>query len=268
MTRYTAFSALTLAAFCATIAHANPDEAVLDAGLLPGWATDQGTHMAALSLTLAPGWKTYWRSPGEAGIPPSFDWSGSQNLRSVAIHWPTPQVFHTQGMQSIGYHDGMLLPLEVTAIDPSQPVTLHARIDMGVCNDICVPAMLDLSVTLTQPGVGDPAIKAALRDQPLGARAGGVSAVSCTVEATSDGLRVTAHLAIPQVGQQETVVMEPGLPGVWTSDSAVMRAGGTLTAVADLVGPSDAPFALDRSAIVLTVLGGAQAVEIRGCPAD
>ncbi len=260
--------ALALMALMAGPAHANPDEAVLNASLLPGWATDQGTHMAALNLTLAPGWKTYWRSPGEAGIPPSFDWSGSQNLQSVALHWPTPQVFHTAGLLSIGYHDGMLLPIEVTAIDPSQPITLRARVDIGVCKDICVPAMLDVSVTLTQPGIGDPAIKAALRDQPIGARAGGLNKISCTVDATDDGLRLIATLALPATGPDETVVVESGMPGVWTSDTAVMRAGDVLTAAADLVGPSGSPFALDRSAIVLTVLGGGQAIEITGCPAD
>jgi DsbC/DsbD-like thiol-disulfide interchange protein len=261
-----ALSALT--ALCATAALANPDEAVLDAALLPGWSTDQGTQIAALSLTLAPGWKTYWRSPGEAGIPPSFDWTGSQNLRSVVLHWPTPEVFHTQGMQSIGYHDGMLLPIEVTATDPAQPVTLRARVDIGVCDDICVPATLDLTVTLTQPGLGDPAIRAALRDQPLGAQAGGVARATCAVAATADGLRVTATLEMPGAGPDETVVIETGVPGVWASDSVVMRAGGTLTAATDLVGPASEPFALDRSAIVLTVLGTAQAVEIRGCPAE
>jgi DsbC/DsbD-like thiol-disulfide interchange protein len=268
MSNYIPFALAALVTFCATPALANPEEVVLDARLLPGWSTDRGTHMAALSLTLAPGWKTYWRSPGEAGIPPEFDWSASQNLRSVALHWPTPKVFHSQGMQSIGYHDGMLLPIEVTATDPGQPIVLNARVDIGVCEDICVPASLELSVTLTQPGLGDPAIKAALRDQPISAQAGGVDAVSCTTEAISDGLRLTATVVMPPAGHTETVVIEPGLPGVWTSDSAVMRSGNTLTAAADLVGPSGAPFALDRSAIVLTVLGGAQAVEIRGCAAE
>ncbi|MGL4320442.1 MAG: protein-disulfide reductase DsbD domain-containing protein [Paracoccaceae bacterium] len=261
-------SAALFAAFCALPAHANPEEVVLDATLLPGWSTDQGTHIAALSLTLAPGWKTYWRSPGEAGIPPAFDWTGSENLQSVALHWPTPDVFHTSGMLSIGYHDGMLLPIEVQPVDASQPIVLRARVDIGVCKDICVPAMLDVSVTLTQPGVGDPAIKAALRDHPLSAQDAGVGRVSCQVDPIRNGLRVTATLTMPSTGPDETVVIEPGMADIWASDTVIMRAGNTLTAAADLVGPRGTTVALDRSAMVLTVLGDAHAVEIRGCPAE
>lgn len=268
MTRSAPLFTLALMALLAGPARASTDEVVLDAALLPGWATDQGTHMAALNLVLAPGWKTYWRSPGEAGIPPAFDWSGSQNLQSVVFHWPTPQVFRSAGLLSIGYFDGMLLPIEVTAIDPSQPVRLRARVDIGVCKDICVPAMVDVAVTLTQPGVGDPAIKAALLDQPMGAQEGGLTGIRCTVDATQDGLRVIATLTLPATGPDETVVIEPGMPNVWTSDTVLMRAGDTLTAAVDFVAPSGKPFALDPSAIVLTVLGGRKAIEIRGCPAD
>ena len=76
----------------------------LIAGL--GWQMQNGHHMAGLSLQLAPDWKTYWRAPGEAGIPPLFDWSGSTNVQSVRVHWPSPVVFHLNGMQTIGYHDG------------------------------------------------------------------------------------------------------------------------------------------------------------------
>jgi DsbC/DsbD-like thiol-disulfide interchange protein len=268
MSQFLPLSAAIFAAFCAFPAHANPDEVVLDAALLPGWSTDQGTHIAALSLTLAPGWKTYWRSPGEAGIPPAFDWTGSENLQSVALHWPTPQVFRTSGLLSIGYHDGVLLPIEVQAVDASQPITLRARVDLGVCKDICVPATLDVAVTLTQPGVGDPAIKAALRDHPLSAEAAGVGGVVCHVDPIKDGVRVTATLTIASAGPDETVVIEPGRTDIWASDTVIMRAGNTLTAAADLVGPNGTNFALDRSAMVLTVLGGAQAVEIKGCPAE
>jgi DsbC/DsbD-like thiol-disulfide interchange protein len=246
---------------------ANPDEAVLDAALLEGWTTDHGTRMAAFSVTLAPGWKTYWRTPGDAGIPPLFDWSASENLASVRYHWPTPEVFRTAGYLTIGYHDGMLLPVEVTAIDPAQPVTLRATVDMGVCRDICLPAMLQVDAVLTVDGVNSPAIKAALRAQPQAAGAAGLGGISCAVDATADGLRLTATMDLPPQGPDETVVFESGMAEVWASEAISSRAGRVLTASADLVAPSRAPFALDRSRVVLTVIGDGQAVEIRGCPA-
>lgn len=238
---------------------------VLSARLLAGFATDQGTRMAGLEMAFAPGWKTYWRAPGDAGIPPVFDWTGSKNVKAVRLHWPRPSVFHLNGMQSVGYRDALVLPLEVLPMDPAQPVALHLRVDLGVCKDICMPASLDLSADL-MPGGGDAAIRAALADQPISATAAGVSDVQCDVEPIRDGLRVTAHLDLPRQGAEETVVLESGLDGVWVSEATTTRDGVRLTAVADMVPPEGAPFALDRSGVVVTVIAPDRAVEIRGCP--
>lgn len=240
----------------------------LDASLLSGWQTDAGRHMAGLQLTLAPGWKTYWRNPGEAGIPPLFNWSGSENLKSVRVHWPSPAVFHTNGMQSIGYHDQVTLPLEVTAIDPDKPVRLHATVDLGVCKDICLPAALDLTTNLVGPGAPDAAIEQALAARPKDAAKAGLSAISCTVDPIADGLRITATLLLPALGATETVAFETGQPDIWVAEAKTTRTGGTLVSVTDMVPPVGAPFALDRSKIRLTILAANRAVEINGCPAS
>ncbi len=255
------------AALVAQTAVANAQQAVLDADLLPGWTTENGTRMAAFSVTLSPGWKTYWRSPGDAGIPPSFDWSASENLASVRYHWTTPEVFRTAGYLTIGYHDGMLLPVEVTAIDPTRPVMLRATVDMGVCSDICMPATVSVKAVLEAAGTGNPAIKAALRQQPQTAGAAGLGSISCAVDPTGDGLRLTATIRLPPQGRNETVVFESGIANVWASEATSSRSGDVLTAAANLVAPSGTPFALDRSGVVLTVIGDGRAVEIRGCPA-
>ena len=92
-------TAATLALLAAPALATTQDD-VLSAQLRPGWQMENGGHMAAVELQLAPGWKTYWRSPGDAGIPPTFDWSGSDNVRSVRIHWPAPLVFDANGMQT------------------------------------------------------------------------------------------------------------------------------------------------------------------------
>ncbi len=255
--------ALLCIALLAQPAFANPENAVLDAALLEGWTTDSGTRMAAFSVTLAPGWKTYWRTPGDAGIPPLFDWSASENLAAVRYHWTTPDVFRTAGYLTIGYHDGMMLPVEVTPVDPTQPMILRATVDMGVCSDICLPATLQVDTVLTAAGVNNPAIKAALRARPQVADTGHVT---CAVDPTSNGLRLTATIDLPAQGRDETVVFESGIADVWASEATSARAGGILTASAELVAPSGAPFALNRSGVVLTVIGDGQAVELRGCP--
>lgn len=239
----------------------------LDATLLAGWQTDAGTHMAALQLSLAPGWKTYWRSPGEAGLPPMFNWSGSQNVKSVRIHWPSPDVFESNGMQSFGYHDAVTLPLEVTPRDPSQPMHLTAKIDLGICSDICLPASLNLSADLTAPGASEAAISKALAQRPTTGKEAGLSAITCTVDPIADGLRITAVMALPQQGKAETVVFEANQPNIWVAKAMTRRDEDQLTAVTEMVAPSGAPFALERSKLTVTVITKGKSVEIHGCPA-
>ncbi|MCF1707434.1 hypothetical protein L0V05_01255 [Tabrizicola sp. J26] len=241
---------------------------VLQVRLLPGWQMQDGRRMAALALDLAPNWKTYWRSPGDAGIPPEFDWSRSENLADVRYHWPRPQVFDLNGMQSIGYKKHLVLPLELTATDPSKPIRLVASIDLGVCNDICMPASVSVEAELSGTGQSDPLIKAALADQPIPANQAGANAISCEVSPSDDGLTITARMSLPPLGGKETVVIEPGPVPVWVSDADVTRKGGTLFASADMVSDSGGPIALDRRNLTLTVLGPDRAVEIKGCPSN
>jgi hypothetical protein len=241
-----------------------PPEKVAQVEVLPGW-TEGGLRIAAISIALAPGWKTYWRAPGDAGIPPSFDWKGSGNLAGLQFHWPVPHVFATNGMRSVGYKDRVVLPILLTPTRSGEPIRLRGALDLGVCLDICMPVTVAIDATIPPGGAHDPRIAAALADRALtGAEAGVLSAI-CTVEPIRDGLRLTARLTLPRQGGPETVVIETDNPRVWVSDTESVRSGGMLEAQADLV-PSDArPFTLDRSALRITVLGEGRAVDIRGC---
>ena len=259
--------AACLALIATTPALATTQDDVLSGALRPGWQMETGVHMAAVELLLAPGWKTYWRSPGDAGIPPSFDWSASRNVKSVRVHWPSPRVFELNGMQTIGYHERLLLPVEVEPIDPTRPVQLAVEMDLGVCDDICMPAQLSLAEELQPPGAEDPGIKSALARRPVPAGQAGVSRVACTVDPIRDGLRLTARVLLPDPGLTEVVAFETGDPAVWVSEAVSQREGGELISVTDLVPPSGQPFVLDRSAVTVTILAGGEAVEIKGCPA-
>ena len=261
------FWSLAILALCATPVAAFTQHDLLGAELLPGWRDANGRHMAALSITLSPGWKTYWRSPGEAGIPPVLDFAGSSNLQAVRLHWPSPAVFDVNGYQTIGYHDRLILPIEVTPQRAGQPVDLHLTVDMGVCRDICVPAHLDLEATLLVDGTPDPAIRAALAAGPAAAADRGLTAIDCTLAPITDGLALTTRITIPALGRAEAVVIEPADASIWVSRSDTSRAGGTLTAQTDLVPSNGQPFALDRSALRITVIGDTGAVEVTGCPA-
>lgn len=242
-------------------AQAVTQDDILAATLLPGYPTDGG-RMAGLLLTMTPGWKTYWRAPGEAGIPPQFDWSGSENVHSVRVHWPTPSVFHTNGMQTIGYHDQVLLPLEVTARDPGQPVVLRVRADLGICKDVCMPARLDLTRALDQTA-NMAAIKAALRARPERVAA----PARCAVSLSKHGLDVTATIDLPTLGADEVVAIETADPSLWVGEAQVSRQGGRLHAGATIFTSGGAAVVLDRSAMRITVLAQGRGVEITGCPA-
>ena len=114
----------------------------------------------------------------------------------------------------------------------------------------------------------NPAIVAALANQPYSAAEARVRAARCTLAPAKDGFRLTATLDMPSAGGSEVVVIEPGASSVWASETTTRRQGGTLVAEADLVHSAGKPFALDRSDVRITVLGAKRAVDIRGCAAD
>lgn len=246
---------------------ATTQDDVLQATLRPGWQMESGAHMAAVEMQLAPGWKTYWRSPGDAGIPPTFDWSGSENVKSVRIHWPAPKVFELNGMQTIGYHEHLVLPVEITPQDPARPVRLSVDVELGVCDEICLPASLSLTSDLSPPGGPDPEIRTALNKRAATAGEAGVTGVACLIDPISDGLRVTATVRMPDPGRPEVVAFETADREVWVAEAVTERRGGELISMTELVPPSGQPFALDRSGITMTILAANGAVEVIGCPA-
>ena len=262
-------SAFALLATTASPIWAQSNDIVPATGeILPGWVRNDGTHMAAVKITLAPGWKTYWRTPGDAGIPPQFDWSGSGNLRgNVGIIWPTPEVQKQNGMRTIGYSDQVVLPITLAPRRNGKPVKLRATVDIGVCKDICVPYQLKLGATLDSSSTTPtPAIAAALAARPYAAAEAGVSKATCTLRPIEDGLEIETQITFPAIGGREVVVIEPGQAGVWMSETDTIRRGNVLVATGDLIPfDEDKPLLINRSDVVITVLGQNQAVEIKGC---
>ncbi|SLN21840.1 protein-disulfide reductase DsbD domain-containing protein [Roseisalinus antarcticus] len=241
-------------------------EGVVSVRLLPGWRTDRGTHMAGLEVTLAPGWKTYWRAPGDAGIPPLFDWGRVENVSGVQMHWPVPEVSHSNGMRSIGYAGHVVIPMEFTTPADGVAARLSGEVEIGVCAEVCIPVRLSVAAELP-PGAGhrSPQILAALVDQPVSGADAGVTSVRCRLTPTTDGLRLQAELGVPAIGRTDDVVIEAGDPQVWVSEPVTSRSGGVLSAEADLVHIDGGAFALDRSALRFTILGRDRAIDIRGC---
>src|SRR5579863_1851231 len=151
-------AALALALLClGSAAHA-------DAGASDWFVTDQGrvrlvaatpsvgegaTVSLGLEFRLAPHWKIYWRSPGDAGYPPRLDWTGSSNLADAQIQWPAPRRFSIQGLETLGYTDTVILPITARLARPGEPLALHAALSYLTCAEICVP--WDTVLTLALP---------------------------------------------------------------------------------------------------------------------
>ncbi len=233
---------------------------VLDGGL-----TKHGTHQAAIRLTLADGWKTYWRAPGDTGIPPQIDWGRSKNIDKVSLVWPTPQVFESNGLRTIGYKHQLVLPIEITASKPGQPTRLKGVIEFGLCENICVPARLNFDQVLDATAPHNPAIAAALAERPYSASEAGVRSVTCRLSPSERGMQIEAAITMPSAGGTEVAVIEPGNPRLWASETTTKRRGNVLVATSELAHVSGAGFALDRSQVRITVLGQRHAVDIRGC---
>ena len=114
---------------------------------------------AGIEIKMQPGWKTYWRYPGDSGVPPRFDFSGSENLKTAKLLYPTPHLFTDETGHSLGYKNSVIFPLVITPEQPDKPVRLRMKIDYAVCEKLCVPAEGSADLTL---GHGDNSHNAAL----------------------------------------------------------------------------------------------------------
>lgn len=237
---------------------------VVEVSLMPGYRLEGDRHMAAIRIHLAPGWKTYWRAPGDGGVPTVLRLSQADGVAGMAIHWPRPNVFFTNGLRSIGYEGDVILPLEFS-LNASGVAQISGQLHLGVCQDVCMPITVNLTGVLPNQPVRDGAIAAALSDRPLTAQEAGAGTVTCAIEPIPDGLRVTVRAQVPDTGNDETLVVEHRDPMIWVSEAASQRDGTWITAVADVVPADHGPFAMNRGDLRITVIGSRMAVELNRC---
>ena len=130
--------------------------------------------LGGIAFQLQPGWKTYWRTPGDSGVPPRFDFSKSENIEAVTVLWPAPLKFDDgAGGHSLGYKGQVVLPLRIVAKNADKPVTLRAAINYAVCEKLCIP--VDANAELAFASVAsteDSALFAALDTVPKPASIG------------------------------------------------------------------------------------------------
>lgn len=130
--------------------------------------------LGGVAFQLQPGWKTYWRTPGDSGVPPRFDFSKSDNVEAVTVLWPAPKKFDDgAGGVSLGYHDQIVLPLRIVAKNVDKPVTLRAEINYAVCEKLCIPVEANAELAFNSvASTEDSALFAALDTVPKPANVG------------------------------------------------------------------------------------------------
>src|ERR1700684_1447512 len=123
--------------------------------------------LGGIGFQLQPGWKTYWRTPGDSGVPPRFDFSKSENIEGVTVLWPAPTKFDDgAGGHSMGYHNQIVLPLRIVAKNADKPVTLRAEINYAACEKLCIPVEASAELSFTSvASTEDSALFAALEDR-------------------------------------------------------------------------------------------------------
>lgn len=172
------------------------------------------SYLAGVEITLDEGWKTYWRTPGDAGVPPLFDWKGSTNVAAIKVRYPAPRRLQEPGAETIGYTSAVIFPVEVVPGDPSKPVGLELTLEFGVCRDICIPAEAKLSLALLPSQLeGDPApaLVAALGRVPrpqASRRATDPEMRRVTVDLDGGTPRLSIEARFPQGGRGADVFVE------------------------------------------------------------
>ena len=117
---------------------------------------------AGIEIKMQPGWHTYWRYPGDSGVPPRFDFSGSENFATAKVRYPAPHLYSDETGNTLGYKDGVTFPLQVTPRQPGKPVKLHVKLFYAVCAKLCVPVEGSAELTLAPGGSSqEPALAAA-----------------------------------------------------------------------------------------------------------
>jgi DsbC/DsbD-like thiol-disulfide interchange protein len=232
-------------------------------------STGSGVPMlrAGIELRLDAGWKTYWRYAGDSGLPPNFDFAGSENVKSITVLWPVPRRFPDgAGGNSIGYMGDIIFPLQVVAQDARRPVTLRLKAAYGVCEKLCIPASGKAQLELTGgPSSEDPALTDAEMRVPKAAALGdpGTLAVRALHRETSPTRqRVVIDIAAPDGAEVDLFAEGPNPQ--WSlplPEPVESGPGGTRRFAFDIDGvPPGATIA--GAQIKLTLVAGNSAIEV------
>jgi DsbC/DsbD-like thiol-disulfide interchange protein len=219
--------------------------------------------LGGIAFQLQPGWHTYWRTPGDSGVPPRIDFGKSENIEAVTILWPAPTKFADgAGGISLGYQRQLVLPLRIVAKNADKPVTLRADINYAVCEKLCIPVEASAELAFTSvASTEDSALSAALDTVPKPATIGDPNPLTIR-DVKRDGKNgVLVDVAAPDSAEVNLFVEGP-TPDWALPVPKLLEHGppGVKRFAFDLDGlpPGASP---DGAALKLTLVGGERAYE-------
>ncbi len=234
--------------------------------IIRGWRQSDDIHIAAINIKLEDGWKTYWRVPGIGGIAPILNWEKSKNIKNISQIWPTPNIYYEYGLQTIGYKDELLLPLQIQPIDKKQPIHLSITIDFGICSDVCVPIQTAVEERLPErTSIGKKNILDTLEKAILSGKKSPFKIVKCNIVPIKDGFEVNAFFEGLASFDKDTlgVVEYPVKQNGWINQKASLVSGNQLNVHATVYNKSI--HFIDRSDLTLTIFTKNKAFEFDGC---
>ena len=234
--------------------------------IIRGWRQSDDIHIAAINIKLEDGWKTYWRVPGIGGIAPILNWEKSKNIKNISQIWPTPNIYNEYGLQTIGYKDELLLPLQIQPIDKKQPIHLSITIDFGICSDVCVPIQTSVEERLPErTSIGKKYILDTLEKAILSGKKSPFKIVKCNIVPIKDGFEVNAFFEGLTSFDKDTlgVVEYPVKQNGWINQKASLISSNQLSVHAIVYNKSI--HFIDRSDLTLTIFTKNKAFEFDGC---
>jgi DsbC/DsbD-like thiol-disulfide interchange protein len=230
------------------------------ARLIAGDAHGDG-RLIGLEILMDEGYKTYWRHPGDSGLPPEIDWAGSQNVADVEILFPAPRRYKDASGVFFGYDRAVILPLLVRPVDPDLPLNLSLSLEYGVCKEICIPARAELALEPAQVPARDhaDAVAAAVEQVPRRQDPGDTGAFSITgVTAGEPG-----HLMVEVRAPHDALLFAEGPDYRWfLAPEERMRAGADADTGVFVVELAERPAAVDGPVrLVFTLASEDDAIE-------
>jgi DsbC/DsbD-like thiol-disulfide interchange protein len=210
---------------------------------------DGPTWHAGVRIVLDEGWITYWRIPGDSGIPPEFDWSNSQGVGAVTVSYPIPQRYIDQSGEAVGYKNEVVFPLTVTAT--SDDPHLDLALFFATCKDVCIPASAALNLDLGAAAITPVNLSAWRRLVPQP----GVIATTARAEG-DDHLRLTLETAVADIfveGAESVYFHAPRFENNGTEAVIAVSGAGGATPLAGMAIKLTAPASTGALEQVLTV---------------